>query len=135
MMNLEHDDHDHGHGRQKVQYFLPGQVLLHLEHPAGVGQDVLASELTRYLHDPSGQQQWRGRLAQPKPEAILTYPIENDAGRVFSIVPTPTRDPDISQEALVELLQAGYNQLRDRPFRSHPGFLLIITLNSISRTG
>jgi hypothetical protein len=129
----DHGQHPHDPDPHKVQYFLPGQVLLHLEHPAGVGRDVLTSELTRYLQEPAGQQSWRGRLAQPKPEAILTYPVENDAGRVFSIVPTMTRDPRTSQEALVEILLAGYRQLRDQPVSISSGVSAPpITLNSVS---
>src|SRR5919109_5216529 len=60
-----HTDHEHssGHGGSSDndhkepprQYFLPGKILVHLEHPAGIDPRDLARLINGHLLDPVGE--------------------------------------------------------------------------------
>lgn len=121
-------------------YFLPGRIVLHIEHPAGLTQAFLARAIARFLSEPPKEHQqkgqseqskeprWKEQIEPPKPESILTFPLKDNKGFVLSIVPARMRDENASQDELVDLLVTIYNDLAKEP-------LLVsgnITLNTIA---
>jgi subtilisin family serine protease len=95
----DHDEHP-------LQYFLPGKVILHVDHPAGLDRIQLANLITA-----TTASLWSDRLKPVDPAAILTFPLESAPGQWFSLVPAETTSPD--QESLVTLLLDIYNVLND----------------------
>src|SRR4029453_9261438 len=100
-------DHDQG----AVHYFVPGQVMLQLEHPAGLNQKELSEALGRFIYEDTQAYPWRNQLAQPMAGSVLTFTLENSAGPAFSIVPTPMRNQEAVQDEQVRLLLDIYRQL------------------------
>ncbi|MBI3243096.1 MAG: S8 family serine peptidase [Chloroflexi bacterium] len=94
-----------------LQHFLPGKIMLHIKHPADLTQAELAKDIGSFLKQ-SEEQQWKSQLTPPKPEAILTFPLKDDKGRVLSIVPVRTRD---EKQDLVELLITIHSELPKEP--------------------
>src|SRR5829696_7030758 len=80
-----------------LQYFLPGKIILHVDHPSGLDQIQLASLISQTIAGLGN-----GRLKPLDVGAILTFPLANAQGLVFSLVPVETTSPD--QDDLVTLL-------------------------------
>ncbi|HEX5810391.1 MAG TPA: hypothetical protein VFY25_17105, partial [Anaerolineales bacterium] len=99
--------HEHGEDHP-LQYFLPGKLVLHVDHPGGLDQTQLGSLLTQPIAGLG-----EGRLKILDPGAILTFPLANAQGLEFSLVPVETTSP--SQQDLVALLLDIYNRLKDNP--------------------
>jgi hypothetical protein len=128
------DPHDHDHEEPGgVHYFVPGQVMLQLEHPAGLNQKELSEALGRFIYEDSQAYPWRNQLAQPMAGSVLTFSLENSAGPAFSIVPTPMRNQDAVQDEQVRLLLEIYRQLSQSPVRiSGDGASASIHLKAVS---
>lgn len=108
-----------------LQYFLPGKIILHIEHPDGLTQAELAKDIGGFLEQPEEKRQWKSQLTPPKPESILTFPLKDDKGLVLSIVPVRTRN---EKQDLVELLMTIHNELPKEPLHISDN----VTLNSVA---
>lgn len=130
-----------------TQYFVPGQMILHVEHPSNVTQATLTKAITDFLsgqatvqsekqvksskskktreqvvlqddHEPGYQpnieeQPWKEKFLPPNKEAILTFPLENDRGLVFSLAPARSNDPKMPQKDLFNLLVSINDEIGD----------------------
>jgi len=130
-----------GKNHSPIQYFLPGQVLLHVSHPKGLSKVEIASAVGNFLgtqgvkdghytahenenltnhigpakHSVSGES-WKTQIQPPNPESITTIPLEDEKGFVFSIVPTYLHDVehhDKSHTTLIEVLISSYKEYEE----------------------
>jgi Subtilase family len=73
--------------RHPKEYFLPGKMIVHVEHSAGF-TDINFAELARSIDNVTEEQGFEGRLIKRvQPRNILTFPRRDDQGSAFSIVP------------------------------------------------
>ena len=104
------------------EYFLPGKIVVHLDHPADKDPRELAGLLNEYLgfvpnpeggpvlttylrsHDPGRRLNLANDVQPVQPQRILTFPFLNDQVRTFSIVPVELRRTD-AQKVIDILLQ------------------------------
>ncbi len=100
--------HNHNHKQHPIQYLLPSKIILHVDHPTGLGQTQLAELIASALG-----QLGKGQIKTPEPGTILTFPLQNGQGLVFSLVPAEVTSAN--QQELVALLQDLYSQLKDKP--------------------
>jgi hypothetical protein len=87
-----------------LRYFLPGKIILHVRHLEGITQGQIAADIAGFFQQAGNQQTWIARLLPPKPEDILTVPLGNDAGYLFSLVPVRLVNDKASHDDIVQLL-------------------------------
>lgn len=93
----------------EIHYFLPGQVILQVEHPITLNKNGLAKRIDRFLQSRSQEFPWN-QLIAPDPESILIFPRESGELTV-SLVPTPLARSEENQDELVNILIHIYRQL------------------------
>lgn len=78
----------HGPEGPLKQYFLPGKMIVHVEHSAGI-TDVNFAELAHSIDTVlSEEQEFERRLIKKvQPRGMLTFPRRDGQGSAFSIVP------------------------------------------------
>jgi subtilisin family serine protease len=113
---------------EPIQYFLPGRIILHFEHPDGLTQTQLAKDIGDFFKQEDLDRPWKSQLAPPKPEAILTFPLKDDKGLVLSIVPVLLRDKKASQKDLIKLLTTIDAEISKGPLYISGN----VTLNSVA---
>jgi len=116
------------HAEHELEYFLPGEVILHFEHPIGFTQEQLATAIGSFLIQQDSDRPWKSLLTPPKPEEILIFPLQNDAGSLLSIAPVRLKNEKASQEDLVQLLLTINTALSQGPMT----ILGALTLNSVA---
>ncbi len=121
------EKHPPHHGRTNIEYFLPGQILLHLEHPKGLSRADLAKKVDDFLKQRAQDKLW-SQLAAPAPEAILSFPPKSGE-TAFSIVPTPMANP---QGSLVDLVVELAKQLMEKSISLSADEIGSTTLISVS---
>jgi hypothetical protein len=132
-----HTDHEHssGHGGSSDndhkepprQYFLPGKILVHLEHPAGIDPRDLARLINGHLLDPVGEVgEVRGlgladHVEPVRLQNIHTFPRPESQMSTFSIAPIELKRAD--QNKLVDILLYIINEHQAQPFNLGGGVI------------
>lgn len=88
----------------EVAYFLPAQVVLHLQHPPDMSKEELTELVATFLQDESDERFWKSQLEPPGHEKFLSFPIGTRDDSAFSIVPAAMQNRDASQDELINLL-------------------------------
>ena len=83
-----------------LQYFLPGKVILYVDHSKRLNPTKLSD-----LIKPTIASLAAGKLKDPDPQSIITFPLGNNPGMVFSLVPVEVTsdNPDDLVDLLVDL--------------------------------
>lgn len=103
---MNQKDHRNPHQNdehQQLNYFLPGQVILHLEHTPDLNPDQLAEHLKIFLLEKDQKRSWKQALIPPAPDSFLTFPIQHGEN-IFSFIPTSLANEDLDQKELIKLL-------------------------------
>lgn len=104
------------------QYFLPGKIIVHVDHPAGIDPRELAILIDNRINDPElGFGLEPGTIKKVQPRNILTFPRQHDQEQVFSIVPVELKSS--TEEDSIKVLQQIYNKLKGGPLELTMGVL------------
>ena len=98
----------HGHEESPRQFFLPGRIMVHIDHPAVVDKGRIAELLDGTVQEYGFGE---GLIKRVQPQNILTFPRQGDQ-RTFSIVPVELESA--RQDNLIVTLQQIYNELKTR---------------------
>jgi hypothetical protein len=105
-----HNDDQH----RQITYFLPGQVVLHLEHPRNYSQKELVEDLQNFLKQNVGSHPWTRELVPPEAESVLTFSIQRGESQ-HSFVPVHLAHADTGQDSVARLLVEIFYQHQGRP--------------------
>ena len=88
---------EHSH---PLQYFLPGKIMLYVDHVESL-DPIQLSDLIK----PTIASLAKGKLKDPNPQSIITFPFGNNPDMVFSLVPVEVTsdNPDDLVGLLVDL--------------------------------
>lgn len=112
---LNGEDIKRDRGSDSVKYFLPGQIILHIEHPEEVTSDELIKATTEFLYDKEEGQEWKNRIEPPREESIITFPRWEDRDFAFSLIPTQLPKGEANDKKLIELHNDLNIRLQDNP--------------------
>jgi hypothetical protein len=104
----QEDDH-----YEEITYFLPDQVILHLEHPLDYPPKRLAEDLQNFFKQNDGVQPWT-RLIPPEAEAILTFPFARGDSK-HSFVPVHLVNADADKNSITSMLVEIFEKHRGKP--------------------
>ena len=117
-------------------YFLPGKIIVHVNHPVGSDPRVIADSINgtvqkEKLGFPLGITGFEGSLIKNvRPMNILSFPGRDNQGSTFSIVPIELRSH--RQDHLITILKHIYDQLHLQDSSFDPKDGLGITWRSVS---
>ncbi len=92
-----------------VVYFLPGEIILHLEHSPSLEADELERELGSFLNGKHGALPWTNELLSPAAGTFNTFRHKR-LNKAISLVPARLKDQKAGQETIVDLLQGIHHQ-------------------------
>jgi subtilisin family serine protease len=98
-----------------VKYFIPGQLVLHLEHPDGIKPEALLAETTAFLKNQKDSETWKKQVEPPKLASILTFPKREDREAAFSLVVVEAPSAKRNDEELVRLSNQLNSQAKEKP--------------------
>jgi hypothetical protein len=101
-----------------IEYFLPGQLVLQIKHPADISEVEIARAFGNFLMQPESEASWKNRLLPPAPGEFLKFPQLEIETSGFSMVRVQLRNSDASKDELVVLLKEIYSDLN--PYGEDP---------------
>ena len=107
-----------------VRYFLPGQMLLQIEHPAEISTENLREAASKFLATDSGGEEWKKRLEPLKKDSVITLPPAGGSGRATSLVRTEFLDKNIPDKDLLGQNNDLNSQVREKPLEIAPDVTL-----------
>jgi hypothetical protein len=97
------------------RYFLPGQIILQVEHPEEVTSDELVTAVTEFLYDNKEGQEWRDRIEPPQQQSVIPFPRREDKDFALSLIPTQLPNGEASDKKLIKLYNDLNSRLQDSP--------------------
>ncbi len=101
--------------RRPVKYFLPGQLLLHVEHPETINSEALLKATTDFFSKEKGGAEWQKRIKPLQPASIITFPRRTDREFAFSLIVAELTVDRKDDRELVQLSNQLNRQLRENP--------------------